>query len=54
MYNDPDDKQTQTNISTIGTSEKAGFEGFLELEGESDNSVDIIVAESPKESDSED
>jgi hypothetical protein len=54
LFNDPDDKKTQTNISVLGTSEKEGFEGFLELEGQPDNSVDIIVAESPIEPDSED
>ena len=54
LYNDPADGKTKTKVSSLGTSENAAFGGFLELEDESDNSVDIAVAESPTKSDSED
>ena len=53
-YNDPDDKQTQTKVSLLGTSEKPGFGEFLELENEADNALDFVVAESPTKSASED
>jgi len=44
-YNDPDDKKTQTKFSFLGESEENA--GFLEVESEADNTVDIVVAESP-------
>ncbi|MBW2096161.1 MAG: PEP-CTERM sorting domain-containing protein [Deltaproteobacteria bacterium] len=47
FYNDPDDGSTQTKFSFLDASDKSGFSGFLRLEGETYNAVDIVVAESP-------
>ena len=48
FYNDPDDGQNQTKFSILGTSDAGDpFPGYLELDRESSNSLDIAVAESP-------
>ena len=45
-FNDPDDGKTQTRSATVGISEE--FIGYLELEGKGQNSLAIVVAESPR------
>ena len=47
FYNDPDDGNTQTKFSFLDESDKTGLNGFLRLDAEAYNAVDIVVAESP-------